>query len=98
MSRVRSVPEAGEHRGPNSACSPGRSHKSVRTRQSGLPKSLGDQDRSADVARDLESAAPKPEAATESELLGELRRRVERIEQHLGIVSTRPYDDDPDRS
>jgi hypothetical protein len=41
-----------------------------------------------EVARDLESAASKSRTQTESELLKDLLRRVERIEQHLGIAST----------
>jgi hypothetical protein len=41
-----------------------------------------------DVARDLESVASRSRTATERELLEDLRRRVERIEQHLGIPST----------
>jgi hypothetical protein len=43
-----------------------------------------------DVARDLESAALKSRTSTDTELLEELLRRVERIEQHLGISSTDP--------
>jgi hypothetical protein len=38
-----------------------------------------------DVARDLESVASRSRTATERELLEDLLRRVERIEQHLGI-------------
>ena len=38
-----------------------------------------------DLARDLESVASKSRSPTESEQLEDLRRRVERIEQHLGI-------------
>jgi hypothetical protein len=41
-----------------------------------------------DVARGLESVASKSQTATEAELLEDLIRRVERIEQHLGISST----------
>ena len=46
-----------------------------------------------DLARDLEAVASKPGVPTERELLVELLRRVERIEQHLGIAGTGPYDD-----
>jgi hypothetical protein len=46
-----------------------------------------------DIARDLESVASKSRTPSESELLEELRRRVERIEQHLGIGSTEPLDE-----
>ena len=45
-----------------------------------------------DLDRDLESAASKSRTQTESELLEELLRRVERIEQHLGIASTESDD------
>ena len=38
-----------------------------------------------DLARDLEAVASKPEVPTDSELLADLLRRVQRIEQHLGI-------------
>ena len=38
-----------------------------------------------DVARDLESVASRSRTATERELLEDLLRRVERIEQHLEI-------------
>lgn len=41
-----------------------------------------------DVARDLESVASKLRTETDRDLLEELLRRVERIEQHLGIAST----------
>jgi len=41
-----------------------------------------------DLARDLEAVASQRGVATESELLADLVRRVERIEQHLGIAST----------
>jgi hypothetical protein len=41
-----------------------------------------------DIARDLEFAASKSRTPTERELLEELLRRVERIEQHLGIAGT----------
>ena len=37
------------------------------------------------LARDLETVAAKPGAATERELLADLLRRVERIEKYLGI-------------
>jgi hypothetical protein len=43
-----------------------------------------------DVARDLESVASKSRTAIDRELLEDLIRRVERIEQHLGIASTDP--------
>jgi hypothetical protein len=36
-------------------------------------------------ARDLEAVASKRGVATESELLADLLRRVDRIEEHLGI-------------
>jgi hypothetical protein len=38
-----------------------------------------------DLARDLEAVASKRGVPTESELLADLLKRVERIEQHLGI-------------
>jgi hypothetical protein len=38
-----------------------------------------------DLARDLEAVASKRGVQTESELLADLLRRVERIEEHLGI-------------
>jgi hypothetical protein len=38
-----------------------------------------------DLARDLEAVASKRGVLTESELLADLLRRVERIEKHLGI-------------
>jgi hypothetical protein len=41
-----------------------------------------------DIARDLESVASRSRAASDRELLEDLLRRVERIEQHLGISST----------
>ena len=40
-----------------------------------------------DLARDLEAVASKRGVQTESELLAELLRRVQRIEEHLGIAS-----------
>jgi hypothetical protein len=40
-----------------------------------------------DLARDLEAVASKRGVPTESELLADLLRRVERIEQHLGITN-----------
>jgi hypothetical protein len=49
-----------------------------------------------DVAHDLEAVASKRGVRTESELLADLLRRVERIEQHLGIAGAEP--DDEDRS
>lgn len=45
-----------------------------------------------DLDRDLESVASKSRTQTESELLEELLRRVERIEQNLGIASTESDD------
>jgi hypothetical protein len=39
-----------------------------------------------DIARDLGSVASRSRTATERELLENLLRRVERIEQHLGIA------------
>jgi hypothetical protein len=47
----------------------------------------------AELARDLESAASKSRTATDRKLLEELLRRVERIEQHLGISNTDPDDE-----
>jgi hypothetical protein len=38
-----------------------------------------------DLARDLEAVASKRGVATEGELLADLLRRVDRIEEHLGI-------------
>jgi hypothetical protein len=46
-----------------------------------------------DLARDLEAVASKRGLPAESELLANLLRRVERIEQHLGIEST-DFDDE----
>jgi hypothetical protein len=43
-----------------------------------------------DIARDLESVASTSRARTDRELLEDFIRRVERIEQHLGISSTDP--------
>jgi hypothetical protein len=43
--------------------------------------------RREDLARDLEAVASKRGAPTESELLADLLRRVERIEEHLGITN-----------
>jgi hypothetical protein len=40
-----------------------------------------------DLARDLEAVATKRGLLTERELLADLLRRVERIEEHLGIAS-----------
>jgi hypothetical protein len=40
-----------------------------------------------DIARDLESVASRSRTATDTGLLEGLLRRVERIEQHLGISS-----------
>jgi hypothetical protein len=46
-----------------------------------------------DLARDLEAVASRSRTQTESELLEDLLRRVERIEEHLGIRSTDPDDE-----
>jgi hypothetical protein len=46
-----------------------------------------------DFARDLEAVASKRAVPTENELLADLLRRVERIEQHLGVASTN-FDDE----
>jgi hypothetical protein len=51
-----------------------------------------------DVGRDLEAVASKSRTPTERELLEELLRRVERIEEHLGIASTGPDDEYLERS
>ena len=51
-----------------------------------------------DLARDLEAVASKPGVPTERELLVELLRRVERIEQHLGIAGAGPNDNYSDSS
>jgi hypothetical protein len=51
-----------------------------------------------DVARDLESVASRSRTPTGREPLEELLRRVERIEEHLGIASAGPDDDYLDRS
>ena len=40
-----------------------------------------------DHARDLEAVASKRGVLTESELLADLLRRVQRIEEHLGITN-----------
>ena len=40
-----------------------------------------------DLARDLEAVAFRPGVSTERKLLADLLRRVERIEQHLGITN-----------
>ena len=40
-----------------------------------------------DLARDLEAVASKPGVQTERELLEELLRRVQRIEEYLGITN-----------
>jgi hypothetical protein len=40
-----------------------------------------------DLARDLEAVASKRGVPTESELLADLLRRIERIEEHLGITN-----------
>jgi hypothetical protein len=49
-----------------------------------------------DLASDLEAVASRPGVPTERELLEELLRRVQRIEEHLGIAMTGPYDDSLD--
>jgi hypothetical protein len=49
-----------------------------------------------DLARDLEALASRPGVPTERELLEELLRRVQRIEEHLGIAITGPKDDSLD--
>ena len=41
-----------------------------------------------DLARDLEAVASRRGVQTETELLADLLKRVERIEQHLGIAGT----------
>jgi hypothetical protein len=46
-----------------------------------------------EVVRDLESVASRPPTSTDRELLEDLIRRVERIEQHVGIESTDTDDD-----
>jgi hypothetical protein len=40
-----------------------------------------------DLARDLEAVASKQGVPTESELLADLLRRVQRIEEHLGLTN-----------
>jgi hypothetical protein len=40
-----------------------------------------------DLARDLEAVASKRGVQTEGELLADLLRRVQRIEEHLGITN-----------
>jgi hypothetical protein len=40
-----------------------------------------------DLARDLEAVASKQGVRAESELLADLLRRVERIEEHLGLTN-----------
>ena len=40
-----------------------------------------------DLARDLEAVASKQGVPTESELLADLLRRVQRLEEHLGITN-----------
>ena len=40
-----------------------------------------------DLARNLEAVASKRGVPTESELLADLLRRVQRIEEHLGITN-----------
>jgi hypothetical protein len=46
-----------------------------------------------DLARDLEAVASRPGVQTERELLEDLLRRVQRIEEYLGIASTSPHDE-----
>jgi hypothetical protein len=46
-----------------------------------------------DLARDLEAVASKRGVPTETELLADVLRRVQRIEEHLGIAGAGPYDD-----
>ena len=46
-----------------------------------------------DLARDLEAVASKRGVPTETELLADLLRRVQRIEEHLGIAGAGPYQD-----
>jgi hypothetical protein len=46
-----------------------------------------------DLARDLEAVAYKRGVPTETELLADVLRRVQRIEEHLGIAGAGPYDD-----
>jgi hypothetical protein len=46
-----------------------------------------------DLARDLEAVASRPGVQTERELLEDLLRRVQRIEEYLGIASTGPHDE-----
>jgi hypothetical protein len=46
-----------------------------------------------DYERDLEPVVPKPPVPTQRELLVELLRRVRRIEEHLGIATTGPFDE-----
>jgi hypothetical protein len=46
-----------------------------------------------DLARDLEAVASEPGVPTERDLLMELLGRVRRIEEHLGIESSGPYDE-----
>jgi hypothetical protein len=41
-----------------------------------------------DLARDLEAVASRPGAQTESELLADLLRRVQRIEEYLGLAES----------
>jgi hypothetical protein len=41
-----------------------------------------------DLARDLEAVASKLGVPTDSELLADMLRRVQRVEQHLGIAGT----------
>jgi hypothetical protein len=41
-----------------------------------------------DLARDLEAVASRPGVQTESELLADLLRRVQRIEEYLGLAES----------
>jgi hypothetical protein len=46
-----------------------------------------------DLARDLEAVASRPGVPTERDLLEELLRRVQRIEEHLGIAGAGSFDE-----
>jgi len=60
------------------------------TRTAGDLSEVADGITTEDVARDLESIASKSRTQTDTELIENLIRRVERIEQHLGISGTDP--------
>jgi hypothetical protein len=60
------------------------------TRTAGDLSEAADGITTEDVARDLESVASKSRTQTDTELIENLIRRVERIEQHLGISGTDP--------